>query len=72
MENIGDIDGDGINDIAVSAPFQEEGVVYVYRGSPSGLIATQPQVCTVVSRKTNSIHTHTHKQISPFRCWPMN
>ncbi len=44
VENIGDIDLDGIDDIAVSAPFEERGVVYIYRGSPSGLIAKQPQV----------------------------
>ena len=47
VENIGDIDLDGIDDVAVSAPFEEEGVVYVYRGSPSGLIANDPQVSNI-------------------------
>ena len=44
VENIGDIDLDGIADVTISAPYEGSGVVYVYRGSPSGLVANDPQV----------------------------
>ena len=44
VENIGDIDQDGIDDIAVSAPYEGMGVVYIYRGSTSGLVANDFQV----------------------------
>lgn len=44
VENIGDIDLDGIFDIAISAPYEGSGVVYVYRGSASGLVANDAQV----------------------------
>ena len=36
---IGDIDRDGISDVAISAPYEASGVVYIYRGSRGGLIA---------------------------------
>ncbi len=42
----------GIDDIAVSAPFEGEGVVYVYRGTPSGLTANNPQVSNTYSTCT--------------------
>ena len=37
VENIGDIDLDGFDDLAVSAPYVGDGVVYIYRGTQSGL-----------------------------------
>ncbi|XP_047994567.1 integrin alpha-PS3-like isoform X2 [Leguminivora glycinivorella] len=39
MADLGDIDGDGYNDMAVSAPWEDEGagVVYLYRGHIKGL-----------------------------------
>lgn len=37
LSKIGDINFDGFNDIAVSAPFEEDGVVYIFHGSASGL-----------------------------------
>jgi len=44
VETIGDIDRDGFNDVAISAPYQEDGRVYVYRGSPTGLVTDLYQV----------------------------
>ena len=40
VENIGDIDLDGFDDLAVSAPYVDDGVVYIYRGTQTGLSDT--------------------------------
>jgi hypothetical protein len=37
LGKIGDINGDGFNDLAVSAPFENRGVVYVYLGGSEGI-----------------------------------
>lgn len=37
MAKIGDVNMDGYSDIAIGAPFEENGAVYIYLGSPSGL-----------------------------------
>ncbi|XP_066517067.1 integrin alpha-6b isoform X2 [Hoplias malabaricus] len=39
VENLGDINLDGFNDVAVGAPYDDngEGSVYIYHGSPSGI-----------------------------------
>ena len=36
---IGDIDRDSISDVAISAPYEASGVVYIYRGNRGGLMA---------------------------------
>ncbi|XP_017264296.1 integrin alpha-7 isoform X1 [Kryptolebias marmoratus] len=41
VSNIGDLDQDGYGDIAVGAPFDEDGKVFIYRGSDAG-IETKP------------------------------
>ncbi|XP_020369983.1 integrin alpha-6 isoform X2 [Rhincodon typus] len=41
VENIGDINQDGYPDIAIGAPYEENGKVYIYHGSRSG-INTEP------------------------------
>lgn len=41
---LGDIDGDGFNDLAIGAPYQGAGTVYVYLGSRNGLRSTASQV----------------------------
>ncbi len=45
VENIGDIDLDGYPDVAIAAPYNGNGVVYIYRGYSGGLIANDYQVC---------------------------
>jgi len=51
VENIGDVDLDGYSDVAISAPFEGSGVVYIFRGSSSGLVPDTYQVgwCHVIS-----------------------
>lgn len=44
VENIGDIDSDGYSDIAVSAPYADSGVVYIYRGAGDNLVTSDYQV----------------------------
>lgn len=43
---VGDIDLDGFQDVAIGAPYENdgEGVVYIYRGSLDGLVKTPMQV----------------------------
>lgn len=44
VENVGDIDLDGYEDIAISAPYQGQGVVYIFRGGPAGFVTEKYQV----------------------------
>ena len=44
MTNLGDLNKDGYEDIAVGAPYEDSGVVYIYLGSKEGLIAEPAQV----------------------------
>ena len=44
VENIGDVDLDGYSDLAISAPFEGSGVVYIFRGSSSRLVPDDYQV----------------------------
>ncbi|XP_055536968.1 integrin alpha-PS3-like [Wyeomyia smithii] len=37
LAKIGDVNNDGFNDIAIGAPFEENGAVYIFLGSSSGL-----------------------------------
>jgi FG-GAP repeat len=41
LGKIGDINHDGYNDIAISAPFEGNGAVYIYLGGPDG-VSTKP------------------------------
>lgn len=43
LGKIGDINHDGYNDLAISAPFEDDGVVYIYHGSPEGILKTFSQ-----------------------------
>ncbi|XP_069490465.1 integrin alpha-3 isoform X2 [Ambystoma mexicanum] len=44
VANIGDINQDGFQDIAVGAPFEDSGKVYIYHSSSEGLMKTPSQV----------------------------
>ncbi|XP_068449967.1 integrin alpha-7 isoform X2 [Clinocottus analis] len=44
VANIGDLDQDGYGDIAVGAPFDGDGKVFIYRGSDSGIETKPAQV----------------------------
>ncbi|CAH0550565.1 unnamed protein product [Brassicogethes aeneus] len=41
---LNDINADGFGDVAVAAPFQDDGVVYLYHGSKNGLKTTSAQI----------------------------
>ncbi|KAM4025398.1 integrin alpha-L isoform 1-T1 [Anomaloglossus baeobatrachus] len=45
VSSLGDLDGDDLTEVAVGAPYEMDGrgAVYIYRGSPSGLIAAYSQ-----------------------------
>lgn len=43
LSKIGDINLDGFNDIAISAPFEGNGVVYIHLGGPDGVSAKPSQ-----------------------------
>jgi hypothetical protein len=59
ITNLGDLNSDGFEDIAVGAPYEGNGAVYIYLGSAQGLIADPSQVCTVLN--VHSLH-HAHKK----------
>ncbi|XP_031627907.1 integrin alpha-PS1 isoform X2 [Contarinia nasturtii] len=46
MTNIGDINKDGCDDIAIGAPYEDNGVVYIFLGSKNGLTTKPSQVIT--------------------------
>lgn len=39
-----DINGDGLTDVAVGAPLEEQGAVYIFNGKPAGLSPQASQV----------------------------
>jgi hypothetical protein len=43
LGKIGDINLDGFNDLAISAPFEGNGAVYIYLGGPDGISAKPSQ-----------------------------
>lgn len=47
--NIGDINKDRCDDIAIGAPYEGDGVVYIYLGSLSGLSSKPSQIITASS-----------------------
>lgn len=44
IASIGDINKDDCEDIAIGAPYEDDGVVYIYLGSKEGLSATPSQI----------------------------
>lgn len=57
MTNIGDINKDGCDDIAIGAPYEGNGVVYIYLGSKDGLTAKPSQIITPSTLNLNTIKT---------------
>lgn len=49
LTNLGDLNSDGYEDIAVGAPYEGKGAVYIYLGSAQGLIPEPSQVCIMPS-----------------------
>lgn len=44
LTNLGDLNKDGYEDIAIGAPYEGKGTVYIYLGSKNGIIKTPSQV----------------------------
>jgi len=44
ITNLGDLNKDGFDDIAIGAPYEGNGVIYVYHGSASGIVIKPSQV----------------------------
>ncbi|XP_071512527.1 integrin alpha-PS1-like isoform X2 [Panulirus ornatus] len=45
MTSLGDLNHDGFMDVAVGAPYEGRGAIYIYLGSQDGLIKDPAQVC---------------------------
>ncbi|XP_063233340.1 integrin alpha-PS1 isoform X2 [Bacillus rossius redtenbacheri] len=44
IASLGDLNKDGFDDIAIGAPYEGEGVVYIYLGSSNGILTTPSQI----------------------------
>ena len=44
LANLGDLNKDGFEDIAIGAPYEGKGTVYIYLGSKKGIITVPSQV----------------------------
>lgn len=49
IANLGDLNQDGYEDIAIGAPYEGKGTVYIYLGSKNGLITIPSQVFYVIA-----------------------
>ncbi|XP_014242194.1 integrin alpha-PS1 isoform X1 [Cimex lectularius] len=54
ITNLGDINKDGCDDIAVGAPYENDGVVYIFLGSPNGTLPEPSQVISGSDYKSKS------------------
>lgn len=54
LTNLGDLNKDGYEDIAVGAPYEGKGTVYIYLGSKNGIKQTPSQVIIFFSNDNHS------------------
>lgn len=57
LANLGDLNRDGFEDVAIGAPFEGSGVVYIYLGSKNGLSKEPAQVITVSNLGSRNVPT---------------
>ncbi|XP_012275249.1 integrin alpha-PS1 [Orussus abietinus] len=57
LANIGDINKDGYEDIAIGAPYEGDGAVYIYLGSRNGIITLPSQVIHAAELPATSLQT---------------
>lgn len=59
MANLGDINKDSFDDVAIGAPYEDSGVVYIYLGSRTGLNVKPSQIirATELGLLSKPIHT---------------
>ncbi|XP_069676356.1 integrin alpha-PS1 isoform X2 [Periplaneta americana] len=55
ITNLGDLNLDGYEDIAIGAPYEGNGAVYIYLGSPQGLISEPSQILHAEDIRTAGI-----------------
>lgn len=58
LSKIGDINMDGYNDIAISAPFEGNGVVYIYLGGSMGLSSKPSQILQAPTSDGSTMFGH--------------
>lgn len=59
MTKLGDLNSDGYEDVAVGAPYEGRGAVYIYLGSAQGLIPEPSQILYAEHLRTNGIQLET-------------
>ncbi|XP_050439552.1 integrin alpha-PS1 isoform X2 [Adelges cooleyi] len=57
VANLGDLNKDGYDDIAVGAPYEGNGVVYIYLGSALGIVEEPSQVIRAENLEVNDLKT---------------
>ncbi|XP_023726795.1 integrin alpha-PS1 isoform X2 [Cryptotermes secundus] len=55
ITNLGDLNSDGYEDIAVGAPYEGNGAIYIYLGSEQGLIPEPSQILYAEDLRTNGV-----------------
>lgn len=71
ITSLGDLNKDGIDDIAIGAPYEDNGVVYIYLGSSNGLIKEPSQVSFTISQLLNSFILESNKKVIKGRVNPL-
>lgn len=56
ITNLGDLNKDGYDDIAIGAPYEGNGVIYIYQGSDLGIVTEPSQVSLIFSILNYLLH----------------